>query len=59
MQTNTAVAEPMVGKMKKRNETSTSDRMRSYLRHPGSGVLALLTVGAAIVTFSVLIFLVA
>ena len=59
MQTNTAVVEPTVENMKKRNQTSTADRIRSYLRHPGSGVLALLTVGAAIVTFSVLIFLVA
>ena len=40
MQTNAAVAEPMVEKMKKRNETSAADRIRSYLRHPGSGVLA-------------------
>ena len=59
MQTNAAVAEPMVEKMKKRNETSAADRIRSYLRHPGSGVLALLTIGAAVVTFAVLIFLVA
>ena len=51
MQTNAAVAEPMVEKMKKRNETSAADRIRSYLRHPGSGVLALLTIGAAVVTF--------
>ncbi len=56
MQTNAAVAEPMVEKMKKRNETSAADRIRSYLRHPGSGVLALLTIGAAIVTFAVLLF---
>ena len=59
MQTNAAVAEAMVEKMKKRNETSAADRIRSYLRHPGSGVLALLTIGAAVVTFAVLIFLVA
>ena len=39
MQTNAAVAEAMVEKMKKRNETSAADRIRSYLRHPGSGVL--------------------
>ena len=30
MQTNAAVAEPMVEKMKKRNETSAADRIRSY-----------------------------
>ena len=59
MQTNTAVVEPTVENMKKRNQTSTADRIRSYLRHPGSGVLALLTIGAAIVTFAVLLFLVA
>lgn len=59
MQTNTAVVEPTVEHMKKRNQTSTADRIRSYLRHPGSGVLALLTIGAAIVTFAVLFFLVA
>lgn len=59
MQTNTAVVEPTVENMKKRNQTSTADRIHSYLRHPGSGVLALLTIGAAIVTFAVLFFLVA
>ena len=59
MQTNTAVVEPTVENMKKRNQTSAADRIRSYLRHPGSGVLALLTIGAAIVTFAVLLFLVA
>ena len=59
MQTNTAVVEPTVENMKKRNQTSAADRIRSYLRHPGSGVLALFTIGAAIVTFAVLLFLVA
>lgn len=59
MQTNTAVVEPTVENMKKRNQTSTADRIHSYLRHPGSGVLVLLTIGAAIVTFAVLFFLVA
>ena len=59
MQTNTAVVEPTVENMKKRNQTSTADRIHSYLRHPGSGVLVLLTIGAAIVTFAVLLFLVA
>ena len=59
MQTNTAVVEPTVENMKKRNQTSAADRIRSYLRHPVSGVLALLTIGAAIVTFAVLFFLVA
>ena len=59
MQNNTAVVEPTVENMKKRNQTSTADRIHSYLRHPGSGVLVLLTIGAAIVTFAVLFFLVA
>ena len=52
MQTNAATIDPTVENMKKRNQTSTADRIHSYLRHPGSGVLALLTVGAAIVTLT-------
>ena len=36
MQTNTAVVEPTVENMKKRNQTSTADRIHSYLRHPVS-----------------------
>ena len=42
MQTNAAVADPTMVKNEKRNETSVSDRIRSYLVSPGSGVLALL-----------------
>ena len=59
MQTNVAAIDPATENMEKRNQTSVSDRIRSYLSHPGSGVLALLTIGAAVITFSVLIFLVA
>ena len=59
MQTNAAAIDPTTENMEKRNQTSVSDRIRSYLSHPGSGVLALLTIGAAVITFSVLIFLVA
>ena len=59
MQTNAAAIDPATENMEKRNQTSASDRIRSYLSHPGSGVLALLTIGAAVITFSVLIFLVA
>ena len=59
MQTNAAAINPATENMEKRNQTSASDRIRSYLSHPGSGVLALLTIGAAVITFSVLIFLVA
>ena len=32
--------------------------MRSYLRHPGSGVLALITLLASVLTFALLVFLV-
>ena len=43
---------------KKRNSSSLTDQLRSYLRHPGSGILAFLTGLAAVLTFAVLIFLV-
>ena len=56
MQTNFAAVSS--AEMEKRNTTTTSDHLRSYLRHPGSGVLALLTGLAAVITFAVLIFLV-
>ena len=42
MQTNAAAIDPATENMEKRNQTSVSDRIRSYLSHPGSGVLALL-----------------
>ena len=59
MQTNAAAIDPAVNKMEKRNKTTAADRIKSYINHPGSGILALLTVGAAVITFAVLIFLVA
>lgn len=42
----------------KRNESSLADQIRSYLRHPGSGILALLTVLASAATFAMLLFLI-
>lgn len=57
MQTNLAAVNSQA-ETKKRNTTSVSKHLRSYLRHPGSGILALLTGIAAVVTFAVLIFLV-
>ena len=40
------------------NCLSARDKMRSYLKHPGSFVLMLLVMLAALVTFAVLIFLI-
>ena len=57
MLTNTAVAD-METETKKRNSSSVGDQIRSYFRHPGSGILALLTGLAAFLTFAVLLFLV-
>ena len=57
MQTNAAVANSEI-QTKKRNSSSLTDQLRSYLRHPGSGILAFLTGLAAVLTFAVLIFLV-
>ena len=57
MQTNLAAVNSQA-ETKKTNTTSVSEHLRSYLRHPGSGILALLTGIAAVVTFAVLIFLV-
>lgn len=45
-------------KGKKQNESSFANQMRSYLRHPGSGVLALITLLASVLTFALLVFLV-
>lgn len=59
MQTNAAAVETKVNDMEKRNQTTAGDRLRSYMRHPGSGLVALLTILAAVATFGVLIFLVA
>lgn len=57
MQTNLAAVNSQA-EMEKRNSSSVSDHMHSYFRHPGSGILALLTGLAALLTFAVLIFLV-
>lgn len=57
MLNNTAVADTPAN-MEKRNESSFADQMRAYLRHPGSGILALLTLVAAASTFAMLLFLV-
>ena len=54
MQTNTLAAEPQT--REKRNGSSLSAHLRSYLKHPGSGILALLTGLAAVITFAVLLF---
>lgn len=43
---------------KKRNASSFSSQMKSYLSHPGSGILALITVLASVLTFAMLAFLV-
>lgn len=57
MLNNTAVADTPAN-IRKRNESSLADQMRAYLRHPGSGALALLTLLAAAATFAMLLFLV-
>ena len=57
MQTDTATLNSQADS-KNRNSSSFTDQLRSYLHHPGSGILALLTGLAAILTFAVLIFLV-
>lgn len=49
----------MVIKMKKAmNKQSIGDRMKSYLRHPGSFLLLILVLTAAVITVAVLVFLV-
>ena len=57
MQIETTAAVDAV-KGKKRNESSFANQMRAYLNHPGSGILALLTVLAAVMTFALLFFLI-
>ena len=41
------------------NKTSIGDKFRTYLKHPGSFITMLLVMLAAIITFAVLIFLIA
>lgn len=57
MLTNTATADAEVS-TEKRNESSFADQIRSYVRHPGSGILAALTGLAAAATFAMLLFLI-
>ena len=45
--------------MEIRNKVTFSDKMKSYLRHPGSGLTAMLVLLATLATFFVLIFLIA
>ena len=45
--------------MEIRNKLTFSDKMKSYLHHPGSGLAALLVLLATLATFFVLIFLIA
>lgn len=57
MLNNTAVAKAPAAESK-RNEASFTKQVHSCFRHPGSGILALLTTLAACVTFAMLLFLV-
>ena len=57
MQIETAAAIDL-SKEKKQNESSFSDQMKAYIKHPGSGVLALLTLLGAVLTFALLFFLI-
>ena len=41
------------------NKTTIGDKLRTYLKHPGSFIMLLLVMLAAILTFAVLIFLIA
>ena len=52
------VAKMDLSKEKKQNESSFSDQMKAYIKHPGSGVLALLTLLGAVLTFALLFFLI-
>ena len=58
MQIDTSVVIDSAPAGEKRNAVPVSEKMKSYGRHPGSGVLALLTGIAAVITFAVLAFLV-
>lgn len=41
------------------NKTTTSDKLKMYLKHPGSFIMMILVMLAAILTFAVLLFLIA
>ncbi len=47
MQTNAAVADPTVENYEKKKSDINSRPLHSYLRHPGSGVLAFLTLASS------------
>ena len=53
----TANIENVMGK-NKRNTVSFGEQMKSYITHPVSGLLAFLTVLAAVLTFALLFFLI-
>lgn len=58
MQIDTTAVIDSAKDMKKRNEISFTDQLKSYKKHPGSGVLAFLTALAAVLTFAMLFFLI-
>lgn len=58
MQIDTTAAVSQAADKKKRNASSFSNQMKAYISHPGSGILALLTVLAAVLTFALLFFLI-
>ena len=41
------------------NKTTIGDKLKTYMKHPGSFIVMLLVMLAAIITFAVLIFLIA
>ena len=57
MQIDTAAAIDL-SKEKKQNESSFSDQMKAYIKHPVSGALALLSLLGAVLTFALLFFLI-
>ena len=44
---------------KEANNTTFTDKLKMYLAHPGSMILMLLVMLSAIITFTILIFLIA
>lgn len=58
MPNNYTAAAGVPAAMDKKREASFFNQVRSDLRHPGSGILAFLTIFAAVTTFAMLLFLV-
>lgn len=58
MPNNYTAAAGVPAAMDKKREASLFNQARSDLRHPGSGILAFLTILAAVTTFAMLLFLV-